>query len=64
MYSMRQDVKELEDLIKKFQYRCEHLKWMANQIEAAGTKPQVDKPETKTKFRKMVDSIYGEKPKG
>jgi len=58
---MRQDVKEMEELIKKFQYRCDHLKWMADQIEATGTKPAAAKPETKTKFRKIVDSIYGEK---
>jgi hypothetical protein len=61
--SIREDVKEMEDLIKKLQYRCEHLKWMAEQIEAAGTKPQMTKPEKTTKFRKIVDSIYGEKKK-
>lgn len=61
VYSIRQDVKEMEDLIKKLQYKCDHLKWMADQIEAASPKPLVAKPEKVTRFRKIVDSIYGEK---
>jgi hypothetical protein len=59
-YTIRTDAKEIEAVIKKLQYRCDHLKWLADQLEAVGKRPE-EKEGPPSKFRKMVDKIYGEK---
>ena len=59
-FTIRTEAKEIEAIIKKLQYRCDHLKWLADQLEAAGKQPD-EKELPPGKFRKMVDKIYGEK---
>lgn len=59
--TIRTEAKEIEALIKKLQYRCDHMKWLADQLEAFGKKPEDGKEVPPSKFRKMVDKIYGEK---
>jgi len=59
-FTIRTEAKEIEAIIKKLQYRCDHLKWLADQLEAAGKQPD-QKELPPSKFRKMVDKIYGEK---
>jgi hypothetical protein len=58
--TIRTEAKEIEAIIKKLQYRCDHLKLLADQFEAAGKGPD-QKELPPSKFRKMVDKIYGEK---
>ncbi len=60
--ALRQEVGELEVTIKKLQSRCERLKRFVLDLEdeIAGPKPQ--NPEPDSKFRKVIDSVFGEKP--
>lgn len=60
--ALRQEVGELEVSIKKVQARCEKLKRFVLDLEeeiAGPPKP----PEPDSKFRKMIDQVFGEKPK-
>ena len=59
--ALRTEAWEIRDLIKKMQKRSDKLNHLADDIEAQG-KPQPTKDEAPTKFRKIVDAIYGEKP--
>ena len=62
--SLRQEVGELEVAIKKLQARCERLKTfvldLEAEIEVAEGKPQAPAPDSK--FRKVIDQVFGEKP--
>jgi hypothetical protein len=60
---VRTEANELEALIKKLQFRCEHLKWLADALESDGAPPAApnQKPVPESKFRKLIDKIYGEK---
>jgi outer membrane murein-binding lipoprotein Lpp len=65
---LRQEVGQLEVAIKKLQARCDGLKKfvisLEEEIEAA--KGQQQNPNSlmdNSKFRKVVDSVFGEKPK-
>lgn len=61
---LRQEVGELEVSIKKLQARCEKLKRFVLDLEEEIAGPPVQKkPEADSKFRKVVDQIFGEKPK-
>jgi hypothetical protein len=60
--ALRKEVGELEASIKKVQARCERLKRMVLDLEdeiAGPPKP----PEPDSKFRQVIDSVFGEKPK-
>ena len=61
--SLRQEVGELELTIKKLHARCERLKTfvldLEAEIEAAEGKPQTPAPDSK--FRKVIDQVFGEK---
>ena len=60
--ALRQEVGELEVSIKKLQARCEKLKRFVLDLEdeiAGPPKP----PGPDSKFRKMVDKVFGEEPK-
>jgi hypothetical protein len=61
--TLRQEVGELEVVIKKLQSRCERLKRFVLDLEdeIAGPKPQTPEPESK--FRKVIDQVFGETPK-
>lgn len=62
---LRQEVGELEAAIKKLQARCERLKTfvlnLEAELEAAEGKPSTPAPDSK--FRKVMDQVFGEKPK-
>jgi hypothetical protein len=62
--TLRQEVGHLEVSIKKLQDRCEKLKRLVLDLEEEIAGPPVQKnPEPDSKFRKVVDQIFGEKPK-
>jgi hypothetical protein len=61
--TLRTEVGELEVLIKKLQARLERSKRLVLDLEdeiAGPTKP-VNMPDSK--FRKVIDSVFGEEPK-
>ena len=63
--TLRQEVGHLEVSIKKLQDRCENLKQFVLDLEEeiAGPSVQNQRPAEDSKFRKVVDQIFGEKPK-
>ena len=61
--NLRREVGHLELEIKKLQARCEKLKRFVLDLEGEIAGPQAPRPEAPGKFRKIIDSIYGEKPK-
>ena len=62
---LRKEVGELEVSIKKLQARCERLKTFVLDLEAeiAGPEAQKQRPLDDSKFRKVIDRVFGEKPK-
>lgn len=62
---LRKEVGELEVSIKKLQARCERLKTFVLDLEAeiAGPEAQKQRPVDDSKFRKVIDRVFGEKPK-
>jgi len=62
---LRREVGELEVSIKKLQVRCERLKTFVLDLEAeiAGPEAQKQKPAADGKFRKIIDQVFGEKPR-
>jgi hypothetical protein len=63
--ALRQEVGELEVSIQKLQARCERLKRFVLNLEAeiAGPEVQNQIPVKDSKFRKVIDQVFGEKPK-
>jgi hypothetical protein len=63
--TLRKEVGELEVTIKKLQARCERLKTFVLDLESEIAGPQVQKasPFENNKFRKVIDQVFGEKPK-
>jgi hypothetical protein len=63
--TLRNEVGELEVSIKKLQARCDRLKSMVLELEAeiAGPDAQNQTPVPDSKFRKMIDKVFGEEPK-
>jgi len=61
--SLRQEIGELEVAVKKVQARVERLKRFVLDLEEeiAGPQAQVNQPDSK--FRKVIDSVFGEKPR-
>jgi chaperonin cofactor prefoldin len=62
---LRNEVGHLELEIQKLQARCEKLKQFVLDLEAeiAGPVTQNQRPVEDSKFRKVIDSVFGEKPK-
>jgi hypothetical protein len=60
---LRTEVGELEVLIKKLQARLERSKRLVLDIEEEIAGPPVQKTGEDSKFRKVIDSVFGEKPK-
>jgi len=60
---VRIEADELDALVKKLQFRREHLTWLAEKLESDGASPvaQNQKPVPESKFRKLIDKVYGEK---
>jgi len=63
--SLRQEVGHLELEIKKLHARCERLKTFVLDLEAeiAGPEALNQRPAPPTAFQKVVDTVFGEKPK-
>lgn len=63
--TLREEVGHLEVSIKKLEARCERLKTFVLDLEAeiAGPTAQNQSPVPDSKFRKMVDKVFGETPK-
>jgi hypothetical protein len=63
--TLRQEVGELEVAIKKLQSRCEEMKRFVLDLEEEinGPSPQPQKTILDGKFRTVIDSVFGEKPK-
>ena len=62
--SLRQEIGQLEVSVKKIQARVERLKMFVLDLEEeiAGPARQAPLPPD-SKFRKVIDSVFGEKPK-
>ena len=59
---LRNEVGELEVSIKKLQARCERLKQFVLDLEGEiAPPPKPAGPDSK--FRKMIDKVFGEEPK-
>jgi hypothetical protein len=61
--ALRREVGELEVIIKKAQARCERLKRFVLDLEDEIAGPKLQTSEPDGKFRKVIDSVFGEKPK-
>ena len=61
--TLRLEVGHLELEIKKLQTRCERFKHFVLDLEdyIAGPEARSPKPEPPSKFRKVVDQVFGEK---
>ncbi|MGD1088767.1 MAG: hypothetical protein ABR955_08600 [Verrucomicrobiota bacterium] len=60
---IRLEADELAALIKKLQFRCEHLKWLANALDSDGAQldDKGERPFPKNKFWKLIDKVYADK---
>lgn len=63
--TLRNEVSELDALIKKLNARCDRMKSLVLELEAeiAGQDPRNQSPVLDSKFRKMIDKVFGEEPK-
>ena len=63
--ALRQEVGHLEVSIKKLQSRCEGLKRFVLDLEdeIAGPGQGAATRQPHNKFRKVIDQVFGEKPK-
>ena len=61
--NLRTEVGHLEVEIKKLQARCDRLKRFVLDLEEEITGPEVQKPVPESQFRKVIDQVFGEKPK-
>jgi hypothetical protein len=62
--TLRQEVGELDVALKKLQDRCDKLKTFVLDLEAEIAGPSAQRtPVADSKFRKVIDSVFGEKPK-
>jgi hypothetical protein len=63
--ALRDEVGHLEVSINKLHERCERLKKFVLHLEdeIAGPSIQNQPPVEDSKFRKVIDTVFGEKPK-
>jgi hypothetical protein len=61
--SLRQEIGELEVSIKKVQSRVERLKTFVLDLEEEIAGPQAQTTVPDSKFRQVIDQVFGEKPK-
>ena len=61
--TLRAEVGQLEVSIKKLQARCDRLKTFVLDLEAEIAGPVGQTPVADSKFRKAIDSVFGEKPR-
>ena len=60
---VRIEANELEAIVKKLQFRLEHLQWLAESLESEGKPPSEQNKglfSEEGKFRKMLNKVYGE----
>jgi hypothetical protein len=60
--TLRNEVGELEVLIKKLQARLERSKRLVLDIEEEIAGPETKKTAPESQFRKVIDQVFGEKP--
>jgi hypothetical protein len=61
--TLRQEVGELEVTIHKLHTRCEKLKRLVLELEAELAPAPRPTPQPDSKFRKVIDQVFGETPK-
>lgn len=61
--SLRQEIGELEVSIKKVESRVERLKTFVLDLEEEIAGPQGQTTVPDSKFRRVIDQVFGEKPK-
>jgi hypothetical protein len=61
--ALRKEVGELEVCIKKLQTRCERMKRFVLDLEEEIEGPVDKNPPPDSKFRKVIDQVFGESPK-
>jgi hypothetical protein len=61
--SLRTEVGHLELEIKKLHARCERLKRFVLDLEDEIAGPVMEKTAPDSQFRKVIDTVFGEKPK-
>ena len=61
--ALRNEVGHLEEEIKKLHARCDKLKAFVLDLEAEIAGPDVQRTVPDSQFRKVIDSVFGEKPK-
>jgi hypothetical protein len=61
--ALRLEVGQLEVAIKKLNARCDRLKRFVLDLEEEIAGPNVSKSIPDSKFRKVIDQVFGEKPK-
>jgi hypothetical protein len=63
--TLRNEVSELDALIKKLNARCDRMKSLVLKLEAeiSGQDPRNQGLVPDSKFRKMIDKVFGEEPK-
>ena len=60
---LRQEIGQLEVSVKKVQSRVERLKQFVLNLENEIAGSTVQSPLPDSKFRKVIDSVFGEAPK-
>lgn len=62
---LRDEIGAMQASIKKVQDRCDRMKKFLYALEAEieGEKPRKQGLVENTKFRKVIDSVFGEKPR-
>ncbi|MGA2247102.1 MAG: hypothetical protein ABSH48_19100 [Verrucomicrobiota bacterium] len=60
---LRKEVGELEASLKHAHGRCERLKRFVLDLEDELAPPPAKGPQPDSKFRKMIDQVFGETPK-
>ena len=61
---LRNEVAELQELIRKLQLRCDEMKRFVLNLEEEIHGPTNREVVPDSKFRKAIDRVFGEKPKG
>jgi hypothetical protein len=61
--ALRKEAGHLELEIKKLQARCDKLKTFVLDLEAEIAGPEAQRTVPDSQFRKVIDSVFGEKPK-
>jgi hypothetical protein len=61
--TLRKEVGELEVAITKLHAKCERMKRFVLELEDEIAPTPARPPEAESKFRKVIDQVFGEKPK-